>query len=176
MHDEKRGDVGFQDPKLGDHLLIDDERYHILERCSCGGDADHIRWFLEGRSEMGPIAITQAATLAKEWDEDGAIWWWFGRRIAASDLRVQDDRLSNWLGNHVDEVPDVVAYEGKRCRLAGESEPPRAAAPDDDAIPLTLWEYVDDDDIDSVLVEQSSEGDVAIYHGAYYDPADLRLA
>ena len=58
----------------------------------------------------------------------------------------------------------------------GEADP--VAVPDDkqDSIPLTLWEYVDSEEIESLLIEQSAEGDLNVYHGAYYDPADLKLS
>jgi len=177
MYDDSQQDVRVQDPRLNDSLLIEDERYRVAEQCPCGSDSGHVRWFLEGKFGFGDgISITQAATLAKEWDDEGEIWWWFGRRIAPSDVLRGQYRFPSWLAHHGGKAPSELLYEGKRYHLMDEADPVAPADEKADFIPLTLWEYVDSEEIESLLIEQSAEGDLAVYHGAYYDPADLKLS
>jgi hypothetical protein len=175
MFDESMPDVRVKDPAPGDRLEVDGQRFHVDERCPCDRDAQHIRWFLSSEEGVEGLPFPESATLAKEWDdEDGEIWWWFGLKVSASDLRTGDKRLPQWLRAQPSKPPAGLWYEGKRYRLAGTIDPPEVKG-DTETVPLALWEYVDADDIESLLVERSPEGDLTVYHGAYYDPADLHL-
>ena len=168
-------DVNVQDPAVGDGLLVEEEGYQVADRCPCASESGHIRWFLEGEEKVGSLSFPRQATLAKEWDDTGEIWWWFGRRISASDLRIGYERLPQWLRGNGHKAPERVSYAGKRYHLVGTSEPSGDESSDPDTVTLTLWEYADSDDIDNILIERSDEGELSIYHGAYYDPSDLLI-
>ncbi len=167
-----------QDPRLNDVINVEGEDYRIAERCPCEADSGHTRWFLESQHSFGDgLSIAQMATLAKEWDEDGEVWWWFGHRIAPSDVRRGEIRLPAWLAKEDAKAPKNLSYEGKRYKRLGEAESVSGNDEGDaDTIALTLWEYVDSNDIESLLIEQSPEGHLAVYHGAYYDPSEFRLS
>jgi hypothetical protein len=167
-------DINVQDPSLGDILLVEDEKYAIRDRCPCNAQGGHVRWFLEGSEAVGSLEIAHEATLAKEWDDTGEVWWWFGRRISASDLRIGFERLPQWLRGHGAKAPERLAYAGKRYHLIGTTDASEESSSGEEA-DLVLWEYSDPDDIDNLLVEHSDEGEMTVYHGAYYDPADLRV-
>ena len=179
MADEPTQDLRVMDPSPGHRLMVDGQRFRVDERCPCSADSQHIRWFLSSDDGVNGLAFPEYATLAKEWDdEDGEIWWWFGLKVSASDLRIGDKRLPQWLRAQPSQPPAGLWYEGKRYRLAGTIDPAADKTDEpseEETVPLTLWEYVDSEDIESLLVEQSAEGDLAVYHGAYYDPADLQL-
>ena len=165
-------DVSTRDPRQGDLLEVDDERFEVVERCPCGQEAKHIRWFLRGEQAVGPAAIEQEALLAKEWDEDEELWWWFGRRIALSDLRAGKERLLQRLRREPAEPPKRILYEGRLYRLALVNDP--SAEADEGPVPTAVWEFVDSEEIESVLIERSPEGETVAYHGAYYDPEAIK--
>src|SRR6185437_876793 len=147
-------DISVQDPSMGDLLQVEDEQYSVRERCPCGSESGHVRWFLEGSESIGPLQLSRQATLAKEWDDSGDVWWWFGRRISASDLRIGYERLPQWLRGHGSKPPERLSYAGKRYHLIGTVEPSKEPS-DPDTMTLTLWEYTDSDDVDNLLLEHS---------------------
>src|SRR5689334_2541644 len=118
-------DIRTHDPATGDLLDVEDERFEVMERCPCGPEAQHIRWFLQGQSSFGTADLGQEAVLAKEWDPDGALWWWFGRRIALSDLRAGKERLPQRLRRAKAEPPKRLFYEGRLYRLVLVTDPPK---------------------------------------------------
>ena len=121
--------------------------------------------------------MAEEAVLAKEWDEDGECWWWFGRRIALSDLCAGKERFPQFLrrrqnpSNGKTDPPKRLLYEGRLYRLGLITDPPRDLGPE--AVPLLVWEFTDADQIESVLIESSPEGETIAYHGAYYDPETI---
>ena len=157
-----------QDPDTGDVLLIEEDRYEVLERCPCGKEALHVRWFLLGEGNVQNARFQQEAVLVKEWDDRGELWWWFGRRIALSDLCASRLRLPQALKLGLQNPPSRLFYEGRFYRLENAADPvPEAGG---DPASLTVWEYVDSEETESVLLEMSSDGEAVAYHGAYYDP------
>lgn len=167
--------VGRRDPAVGDLVQVDDEHFRVADRCPCGPDAQHIRWFLESDKELDTIHISQEGVLAKEWDKRGMEAWWFGRRIGASDIRTGKDRLTQRLRRNRKSAPKKLSYEGRSYRLAGTNKPPKKSKRDE-GVPMAVWEYVDSEEIESLLVETSDEGDLVAYHGWYSNPEDIRLA
>ena len=166
-------DVRTRDPVVGDIVVVDEEQFEVVERCPCGPEAHHIRWFLQGQSDIENTRLAQDAVLAKEWDVEKEFWWWFGHRIALSDLRASRGRLTEHLRKHRQEPPKRLFYEGRLYRLVLTNEPPPDAT--EDRQPMTVWEYVDAEEIESLLIERSAEGEAIAYHGAYYDPEAISL-
>lgn len=167
-------DVGRRDPTVGDRLRVDDTEYRVADRCPCGTDAMHIRWFLETEGDLDDVHFAQEGVLAKEWDEKGAEAWWFGLRIGASDLRIGKQRLTERLRANKKTPPKRLSYEGRSYHLSGVVDAPDDVA--DDSIPMAVWEYLDKDEVESVLVETSTKGDLIAYHGWYSNPEDIRIA
>lgn len=167
-------DINTKDPDAGDVLLIENERYDVMERCPCGQEAQHIRWFLQGEGVVEDACFPQEAVLAKEWEPSGELWWWFGRRIALSDLRSGRSRLMRALRRDRQDPPKRLFYEGRLYRLVHAGEPSQDA--NEDSVPLTVWEYVDAEETESVLVEASLDGETVAYHGAYYDPELIKTS
>lgn len=167
-------DVSSRDPLVGDQVFIHDEAYRVAERCPCGPDSMHIRWFLETDATSDLLHLPQEGVLAKEWDESGEEAWWFGQRIGASDLKMGQQRLTERLRKNRKTAPKRLTYEGRSYQLAGVTKPPKKSK--DEGLPMTVWEYVDKDEQESLLVETSTDGDLVAYHGWYSNPQDIRLS
>lgn len=161
-------------PLEGDWIRIGEDHFQVVERCPCDAQSMHIRWFLQGADELASIRIPVEAVLAKEWDKRGDVAWWFGRRVALTDLRTSSRRLTETLRRPVRRLPSRLYYDGRPYRLLGKSRPSKDLSPD--IVSVTVWEYVDKDETESLLVEIAQDGETLAYHGWYADPDDLSVA